>query len=115
MTALATTSKIDGRTREARRRKQDAADREAITAALLESLGRTATMVDQIAAENLANLIVWARTLERRSQFAEAAKVRQQITQAVRATGMKPQPAASQKTNAANAGLDYIRNKYGAV
>jgi hypothetical protein len=95
-------------------RRQDAAERDRIAAALLEGLGRAPTERDRLAAENIASLTVRARTLERRGQFAEAAKVRQQVTQATRATGFKPQPAASQKPNAATAGLDYLRETYGS-
>jgi hypothetical protein len=91
-------------------RAKDDADRKAIAAGIIGELGRRATVVEQVAAENLAALIVWARTLERRGQHAAAAKVRQQVTQAQRATNFKPAPPAPAKPQATSP-LEYWRAK----
>jgi hypothetical protein len=77
-------------------RKQDAAERDRIAAALLDGPGRPPTEPDKIAAEQIAALTVWARMQERRGDFKGAAATRQQLTQAWRASPtFKPQPAAA--------------------
>lgn len=87
-------------------KQQDDTDRQAIAAELLAGLGRPSTMADRLAAENIASLAVWARTLERRGAFKGATEVRQQITQAARAfPAFKPQPALPPKGDAGAAFL----------
>lgn len=69
------------------------AQRQAIAAQILSELGRAPTTLDKIAANNLAALHVRADQLEAMGKNADA--VRQQITQAQRASGFKPEPAAT--------------------
>jgi hypothetical protein len=76
-------------------RAEAAREREALTVEILASLGRVPSAIDRIAAANLAALHVRANRIEASGRDASA--IRQQITQAVRATGFKPQPAAAQK------------------
>jgi len=91
-------------------KRLDEAAKQEIISGLLSGLGRPATMADQIAVEQIAALAVHARRLERRNQFADAAKIRDQITRATRAFGVaKPQPAAAPKTMSP---LEYARTKY---
>jgi phosphotransferase system HPr-like phosphotransfer protein len=75
-------------------RLEAAAERETLTAEILASLGRPASAIDRIAAANLAARHIRANRIEASGRDASA--VRQQITQAVRATGFRPQPAAKQ-------------------
>ncbi len=78
-------------------RAQDAAAKAAIERALLAELGRPASARDQLAAEQLAALTVWARVLERRGKFKDAAAIRSEINRVIKASGFKPEPAASPK------------------
>jgi hypothetical protein len=71
------------------------AKRKTLTAELLAGLGRPATAVDRIAAENLAALHVKAIRLE--ASGRDATGVRQQITQAMRASGLRPDKPAPPK------------------
>lgn len=87
-------------------RRQGAAERDRIAAGLLAGLGGAPTVADQLAAEQIAALIVWARVQERRGDFKDAAATRQQLTQAWRASPtFKPQPAA--KPSAADRANDF--------
>jgi hypothetical protein len=101
MSPDATTTPDDGRLARGRARmrqltKQYAIEHETLTAEILASLGRPASAIDRIAAANLAALHIRANRIEAAGRDASA--IRQQITQAVRATGFKPQPAAPQKS-----------------
>jgi hypothetical protein len=71
------------------------AERKAIAAKILADLGRPASMLDEIAARNLAALDVRASRLEANGKDATA--VRQQITQAQRASGFRPAKPAEAK------------------
>lgn len=77
-----------------------AADRAAkaeIEAGLLIGLGRTPTMADRLACEQIAALTILSRVLERRGRLAAAGKVRDQIVRAQRTNGLKPAPIETAK------------------
>jgi hypothetical protein len=84
--------KSRGWRRVAELRRQDEAAKQEIITGLINDLGRPATMNDRLAIEDIASLTIWARTLERRAKFADAAAVRDQISRARRASGIKPAP-----------------------
>jgi hypothetical protein len=89
------------------------AERQAITAQILSDLGRPATTLDRIAANNLAALHVRANQLEAMGKNADT--VRQQITQAQRASGFKPQPVDAQKPDPLRAIQDHIDRQRAAA
>ena len=84
-----------GRARMRELAQQSAAERDKLAAEILAGLGRAPSAIDRIAAANLAALHVRANRIEASGRDASA--IRKQIIQATRATGFKPQPAASQK------------------
>jgi hypothetical protein len=67
---------------------QEEAQRQAIVADILAGLGRPATVVDRIAADNLASFHIKARRLE--AQGKSSVEVRRVLNQAMRASGPKP-------------------------
>jgi hypothetical protein len=71
------------------------AERESLAAELLAGLGRTPSTVDRIAATNLAALHVRAKRLEAAGR--DAVEIRRQITQMIRATGLRPAPVETAK------------------
>jgi hypothetical protein len=73
-------------------RAEDEAAKRAIIDGLTSDLGREPTTSDRLAIEQIAALTIQARRLERRGQFAQATKVRDQITRSQRTNGIKPQP-----------------------
>jgi hypothetical protein len=92
-------------------RKQDAAERDRIAAALLDGLGRDPTEPDKIAAEQIAALTVWARVQERRGDFKGAAATRQQLTQAWRASPtFKPQPASQKPADPSANAVEWLNS-----
>jgi hypothetical protein len=95
-------------------RVRDAADKAEIERGLLADLGRAPTTNDRLACEDIAALTIVARIYERRGQFAKAAAIRDQITRTRRTNNIRPEPAAASPKSNANAGLDYLREKYGS-
>lgn len=97
-------------------RQQDNAARQEIIAGLVADLGRPATMRDQLAIEQIASLTVWARILERRGKFTEAAKTRDQITRTQRTNNIRPEkPAPAPRKSFREKIEERVANQEGAA
>jgi len=72
--------------------RESEAERKAIEADLLASLGRTATPLDRIAAESISAAVVRARRL--RACGRDDSEQRRQIAQLMRASGFRPDKPA---------------------
>jgi hypothetical protein len=98
----------EGGRRTKARAAQDEAERNALTAELLQELGRPATARDRIAAANLAALHLRAIRLEANGR--DASEVRRQITQTLRASWRpdKVEPKSAGPTLA-----EYLKENYG--
>ncbi|MCP3397820.1 MULTISPECIES: hypothetical protein [unclassified Bradyrhizobium] len=97
MAEIAALSKIDGRTKLARRLKADAAHRDEIATGLLTDLNRPANTTDRIWAQNLAVLVWRAEQIE--AIGGDTTELRRLINQSMRAGGQKPAPPAPAKTS----------------
>lgn len=96
---LSNADRLRGSARARQIAAEDQAKREKLTAELLADLGRPPSALDRMNIQNLAAAHVRAERLRMagRSDLEE----RRQITQLMRATGLKPQPpAVPQKTPA---------------
>jgi len=83
---------INGRARSRQLAAEAAAERAPLEAELRESLGRIANAVDKLAIETIAATAVRARRL--RADGRNDAAERRLLTQLLRATGLRPAPAA---------------------
>ena len=82
----------NGRARSRQLAQEAAAERAPLEAELRESLGRTPNAVDKLAIETIAATAVRARRL--RADGRNDAEERRLLTQLLRATGLRPAPAA---------------------
>jgi hypothetical protein len=83
---------INGRARSRELAAEAAAERAPLEAELRESLGRIPNAVDKLAIETIAATAVRARRL--RADGRNDAEERRLLTQLLRATGLRPAPAA---------------------
>jgi len=83
---------LNGRARSRQLAQEAAAERAPLEAALRESLGRIPNAVDKLAIETIAATAVRARRL--RADGRNDAEERRLLTQLLRATGLRPAPAA---------------------
>jgi hypothetical protein len=95
MAEIVTQSKLDGRTKQARRLKADARRRQEIANGLLADLGRPVNTTDEVWAANLASMVVRAELLE--AAGMDSSELRQRINQGMRTAGRKLAPAGPQK------------------
>jgi hypothetical protein len=73
-------------------KRQDAVDKRTIIDGLVAELGRSATMSDMLAIEDLASLVITARIYDRRGNIAKAAETRAAINKVRKGSNLKPQP-----------------------
>jgi len=111
MAEMAAESKIDGRTKLAKRLKADAARRQEIATGLLADLNRQVNTTDRIWAQNLAVLVWRAEELE--AIGGDTTELRRLINQSMRAGGQKPAPPAPVKPAPNKQLQDYIASKRG--
>ena len=83
---------LNGRRRSRQLAAEAAAERAPLEAELRESLGRIPNAVDKLAIETIAATAVRARRL--RADGRDDAEERRLLTQLLRATGLRPAPAA---------------------
>jgi hypothetical protein len=83
---------LNGRARSRQLAQEAAAERAPLEAELRESLGRIPNAVDKLAIETIAATAVRARRL--RADGRNDAEERRLLTQLLRATGLRPAPAA---------------------
>ncbi len=104
---------LQGRRRQLEIAREDEAKRQQLATDLLDGLNRAPSAADRITAATLAATVVRADRL--RSAGRSDLEERRLVVQLQRAIGMKPAPAEStaKPSNAATAGLDYLREKYG--